>query len=128
MTIEMFKVFWQKVSPHLTIEAGDKASYNEWMENSTKYQGARKPGGARHGIVRTISKYGGWIEEATWYEDKEHGLSFIWMDGNYWAFGAAIYDHGKQKAFICWRDDWSEWNSENKELILENNGLSIFKP
>ena len=33
MTIEMFKTFWQKASPHLefpSTQAGDEASYAEW--------------------------------------------------------------------------------------------------
>ena len=131
MTIEMFKAFWQKVSPHLTIEAGDEASYIEWMDKySNKHQGARMPGGARHGIVRTINSKYGWIEEETYYEDKKHGLSFTWFGGNYdyCAFEAHICDPGEEKAFITWNKDWSELYSDNKELILENNGLSIFKP
>ena len=32
------------------------------------------------------------------------------------------------KAYISWFDDWEEEYSDNKEMILENNGLSIFKP
>ena len=113
----------------MSIEAGDEASYNEWEdENGNKCQGARKLDGARHGIVRKIDSDGGWIEEATWYEDKLHGLSFTWLNGNYIAFEARIYDHGKQKARIIWKSDWSEYDSRNKELILMNNGLSIFKP
>ena len=131
MTIEMFKTFWQKVSPDLEFpwtQAGDEASYAEWMDGNTKYQGMRKPdGGQKHGIVRTIDRDGD-INEATWYEDKLHGLSFWWI--NYTnAFYASIYYHGNLKAYIEWKDDWSEYHSSgNKELILENNGLSIFKP
>ena len=80
----------------------------------------------KHGIVKTIGKYGS-IEEATYYEDKPHGLSFAWRY-NY-AFIATIYNHGERKARIIWRDDWSEEYSDgDKELILENNGLSILKP
>ena len=90
----------------------------------------RKPGdGQKHGIVRTISNDGDWISEETYCEDKRHGLYFVWFNGNYRAFSAAIWDHGKQKAFIIWKDDWSEDISfGNKELILMNNGLNIFKP
>ena len=47
-----------------------------------KYYGTRKPGGAKHGVVRTIVS-GNWIQEATWYEDKQHGLSFYWFIGHY---------------------------------------------
>ena len=35
MTIEIFKAFWQKVSPDLSfpgMQAGDDASYAEWMD------------------------------------------------------------------------------------------------
>ena len=87
----------------------------------------RKPdGGQKHGIVRTISD-GGWIREATYCEDKLHGLVFTWW-GNFIAFDAAIYDHGQLKSCIIWKDDCSEYDSKNKEMILENNGLSLFKP
>ena len=86
----------------------------------------REPGGAKHGIVRTI-KPGHWIQEATYFEDKPHGLSFAWWDDN--TFEAYIYDHGEEKACIRWNDDWSVWYMRgNKELILMNNGLNIFKP
>ena len=128
MTIQIFLSFWQKVGPPLTFMAGDEASYNEWEDGNCKYQGMRKAGAAKHGIVRTI--YGDdCIEEATWYEDKRHGLCFDWPNHNFFAFQAIIHDHGEFKACIYWNDDWSEEYSEgDKELILENNGLSIFKP
>ena len=128
MTIEIFKAFWQKVSPHLEFpltQAGDEASHVEWEDNGDMYQGMRKLGGARHGIVRTINP-GGSIREATYCNDEMHGLSFFW--GDYTAFTAAIYDHGQLKASIIWKDDWSEIDSDNKEMILENNVLCIFKP
>ena len=129
MTIEILKAFWQKVSPHLTIEAGDEASYNEWEDKyGHKNQGMRMPDGARHGIVRMIV-FGHFIEEATFYEDKPHGLSFTWYNDPTIAFRAFIFDHGQLKAVITWNKDWSEAGSlGDKQLILENNGLSIFKP
>ena len=133
MTIEMFKAFWQRVGPHLPFpgtQAGDDASYAEWTDwDGNKYQGTRKPGdGQKHGIVRSI--YLGRIREATYYQDKLHGLSFEWLDDSYYpAFIAEIYDHGERKAYICWESDWSEYGSYvNKELILMNGGLSLFKP
>ena len=108
------------------MQAGDDASWNEW---TNKIGGMRKPGGGqKHGIVRTIDSDGDFIEEATFNDDEPHGLSFTWTD-NFTAFQAAIYDHGEWKAYICWNADWSEVGSSgNSELILENNGLSIFKP
>ena len=131
ITIEIFKAFWQKVSPDLTIEAGEEASYNEWQdEYGDKHQGTRKADAARHGVVRSIipDKYG-FIQEATFYENKQHGLSFTWTNHPDTAFTAEIYDHGELKASIWWTDDWSEdYSYGDKELILENNGLSIFKP
>ena len=87
MTIQIFKAFWHKVSPHLEFpltQAGDDASCVEWGNDYRKFQGMRKPdGGQKHGIVRTINKYGRCIREATWYEDKPHGLCFEWYDGDY---------------------------------------------
>ena len=110
------------------MQAGDDASWNEWEGKDSKFQGMRKADATKHGIVRTIVP-GGSIREATFYEDKLHGLCFIWGNNTYGAFEALIYDHGKIKARICWRDDWLErYSSGDKELILENNGLSIFKP
>ena len=102
MTIEIFKAFWQKVSPDLEfpgMQAGEEASYVEWQDSDgDKFQGMRKAGAAKHGIVRSISKYGS-IREATWYEDKLHGLSFWWPnDYHPIAFIARIYDHGEEKA------------------------------
>ena len=137
MTIQIFLSFWQKVSPHLEFpltQAGDDASYNsEWegkdFLEDCKFQGMRKADDQKHGIVRTIYQY--CIEEATWYEDKRHGLCFFWdKDNNYStvAFRAYIFDHGQMKARISWNDDWSEYGSDgDKELILGSNGLSIFK-
>ena len=88
----------------------------------------RKADAARHGIIRTIIP-GSHINEATYCNDELHGLSFTWSNDDFsWAFSAAIYDHGEEKAFIDWKDDWSEAVSDNKEMILENNGLNIFKP
>ena len=130
MTIEIFKAFWQKVSPHLEFpltQAGDEASPAAWTdEYGIKYQGMRNAGGAKQGVVRAIDSDGYFIEEATYCNDEMHGLCFIWMDN---AFQAGIYDHGQEKAQIIWKADWSEYSSSgDKELILENNGLSIFKP
>ena len=75
------------------MQAGDDASYHEWTEGNYKYYGMRKLD-LKHGIVRTI--YGdGFIQEATYYKDKEHGLSFAWLDDIYpYAFSANIHDHG----------------------------------
>ena len=131
LTFEIFLSFWQKVSLDLTfpgMQAGDEASYVEWTESDgQKCYGMRKPDGARHGIFRMIAP-GQFIREETYCEDKQHGLSFYWF--NYGpAFHAAIYDHGERKACIYWKSDWSElYSTGNKELILMNNGLSIFKP
>ena len=128
MTIQIFKAYWQNFGPDLSIEAGDEASYNEWTDEYGKNYGMREPGGAQHGIVRTIDSDGN-IIEGTYFEDEPHGLSFFWEnDNNDLAFGAFIYDHGERKAFIWWDSDWSEIFSENKELMLENNGLNNFKP
>ena len=113
----------------MTVEAGDEASYNEWEDVNGKNYGTRKPGDAKHGIIRTIDSKYGWIREATYCENKPHGLWFYWSNNPTIAFVAVIYNHGEQKAWIQWRDDWKEkylWG--NKEMILENNGLSIFKP
>ena len=131
MTIEIFKAFWQRVSPDLEFpltQAGVDASPAEWTKGIYKFQGTRKSDNAKHGIVRTFSDDGS-ISEQTYCEDKPHGLSFVWNKYDFIAFEAFIFDHGKQKACIQWRADWSEAGSYgNKELILENNGLSIFKP
>ena len=59
MTIEIFKAFWQRVSPDLEFpltQAGDEASHAAWTdEYGSECQGMRKPGdGQKHGIVRTI--------------------------------------------------------------------------
>ena len=132
MTIQIFLSFWQKVGLDLEfpeMQAGDAASYTEWKDKSGyKCQGMRKPGGGqKHGIVRTIGD--DFIREETYYQDELHGLTFYWFDDNYTAFEAIIFDHGEMKAKIYWKDDWSEYGSDgDKELILENNGLSIFKP
>ena len=104
MTIEIFLAFWQKVSPDLTVEAGDEASYIEWEDVNGKNYGTRKPGDAKHGIIRTINRYG--IREATYCENKPHGLWFYWSNNPTIAFVAVIYNHGEQKAWIQWRDDW----------------------
>ena len=114
------------------MQAGDEASYAEWEDvpdYCSKYQGTRNAAGARHGVVREIDGYGNCIREQTFYEDKKHGLSFVWDSGYGPAFTARIFDHGEEKAGISWNDDWSEWESYgNTELILQNNGLSLFKP
>ena len=86
MTFEIFFAFWQKASPDLEFpgtQAGEDASYSEWTDGAgDKCYGMRKPGGGqKHGIVRTI-RPGNFIEESTYYEDKPHGLSFFWTDGN----------------------------------------------
>ena len=81
LTFEIFFAFWQKVSPHLTIEAGDEASNIEWegkdsYGNDCKFQGTRNAGGAKQGIVRTTNRHG--ISEDTYCNDKLHGLCFTW--------------------------------------------------
>ena len=82
MTVEMFKAYWQNVSPDLPFpgsQAGDAASYTEWTDKyGSKCQGMRNAAGQKHGIVRIICKYGSTIEEVTWYENKRHGLYFRW--------------------------------------------------
>ena len=89
----------------------------------------RKPGGARHGIVRIIDSKYDFITEATYYENKPHGLSFTWDNDPDIAFVATIYDQGEFKARIMWKDDWEEYGSSvGRGMILENNGLSLFKP
>ena len=139
MTVGKFIAFWQQVSPHSSFpgtEAGDDVSYHEWEDkNGVKCYGSMKFEAAvfnflKHGIVRTISKGPfGSITEATYFADKKHGLSFEWLGGYGGAFQASIYNHGEAKAFILWNPDWSESGSAgNKELILQNVGLSIFKP
>ena len=114
-------------------QAGDDASPDEWEDEDShgddcKFEGMRNAARQKHGIVRTIIKNGS-INEATYCEDKKHGLSFYWWDNSDTPFVASIYDHGERKALIWWNKDWSEdMSTGNKELILENNGLSIFKP
>ena len=133
VTIEIFKAYWQNVSPHLLFpgtKAGDDATYYEWEEkkygDTWKHYGTRNVYFAKHGIVRIISKYY-WINEATYFEDKPHGLWFAWNNNKHPAFEAGIYDHGEEKARIWWNSDWSEGYSDNKELIL-SNGINLFKP
>ena len=138
MFVPVFKAFWHKPDlplipgslglPFPGTAAGDNASYAEWTEGSgDKCYGMRNADGQNHGIVRTIVPGdGGWITEATYYEDEEHGLSCFWGANG---FIARFYDHGEQKAYIGWNDGWSEiYSSGNKALILENDGLSLFKP
>ena len=114
-------------------EAGDEAPYVEWEAkdadgNVCKYFGMRNAAGLKSGIVRTIDCVGT-IEEATFFEDKRHGLSFWWTNNSYSnAFEANIFEHGEQKAHISWKSDWSECRSRDKELILKNGGLSLLKP
>ena len=103
MTVEMFKAFWQNVSPELSFpgtKAGDDVSYGFWedddmMGSRWMYQGTRKA--VRHGIVRQmVSSTCAWITEATYYDNKEHGLSFSWNDNSSDdSFSAFIFDHGK---------------------------------
>ena len=101
MTIEIFKAFWQRVSPDLEFpltQAGDEASHAAWTdEYGNEFQGMRKPGGdQKHGIVRTIDSDGDFIQEATYCNDEMHGLCFRWGDDiNYYAFEAYIFDHGQ---------------------------------
>ena len=140
LTEEIFATFFQKGSADLPLEAqfellnlgteaSDAVSYAEWEDEEchSKHYGTRKLNGARHGIVRNIYAYTHDIEEATYYEDKLHGLSFNW-NCNGPAFIAVIYDKDEVKASISWTSDWSEEASFNKEMILENDGLSLFKP
>ena len=131
LTVEIFNAFWKKVSPDLPMpgpKAGDEASYCEWTDtDGVKYQGMRNAAGLKSGIVREVSEYGR-IVEATYFEDKSHGLTFKWYNNDFSAaFQAKIYVHGDLEAYIAWRDDWSEYGFENKELILGSNGLNIFK-
>ena len=133
MTVGIFNAFWQKVSPDLSFpgtKAGDDASPVEWGNDYCKYQGMRNADGQKMSIVRPVvnGNYS-FINEATFHEDKLHGLCFTWTNYDDVAFDAAIYDHGVRKAEIKWKSDWSElYSYGNKEMILENNGLSIFKP
>ena len=136
LTFDIFMAFWQKLSPQLHFPgtiAGDDATCTEWEENkygvTTKYFGMRKADGAKHGVIREVNSYSyGDIWEQTYFEDKKHGLSFLWYNGNSPAFQAMICDQGKPKAFIEWNSDWSErYSSGNKELILGSDGLSLFK-
>ena len=87
----------------------------------------RNAAGLKSGIVRTV--YSNGINEATYLKDKKHGLSFWWVNHSTMAFKATIFEHGKDKAWIQWKSDWSEYNSRgDKELILKNGGLSLLKP
>ena len=102
MSIEIFKACWQEVSPHLDFpgtKAGEDATCTEWEGKDKfgdvyKYEGMRNAAGLKNGIVRMVSN-DGWIQEATYCEDKEHGLSFTWYgDFSSMAFTAASFDHG----------------------------------
>ena len=131
LIFETFHAFWKRVTAHLPMpgtEAGDEASYCEWTEGFDTYQGMRNAAGLKSGIVRKIDSTG-WINEATYFENKKHGLCFWWINGYDYAFRAYILEHGEQKACIQWKSDWSEYHSSgNKALILENGGLSLLKP
>ena len=115
LTFDIFKAFWQEGSPHLPMpgsEAGDEASYLEWegkadWGNDCKYFGMRNAAGQKSGIVRMVSRMG--IEEATFFEDELHGLYFKCLIITKPAFMAEIFEHGKIKASIEWRQDWSEY-------------------
>ena len=122
LTVEIFNIFWKKISPDLAMPgtmAGDVASCVEWKGKNNwgddcKYFGTRKADGAKHGVIRSVSEY--CINEATYFEDKKHGLSFVWWTDN--TLSGYIYEHGKEKAFINWNKNWSEKNSKgNKELL-----------
>ena len=130
MTVEIFKAYWQKVSPHLHFpgtKAGNDATCTEWARGDFKFFGMRNAAGLKSGIVRTVSKYS--IEEGTFFEDKLHGLSFVWFTYDNPAFKARIFKHGDCEAFIAWKQDGSMFCSNgNKEFILNNDGLSLFKP
>ena len=132
LTFDIFKAFWQDVSPDLHFPGtivGDDATYTEWKKGSYTYQGMRKAGGAKHGVIREVrSRLINSIYETTYFEDKKHGLSFGWYNDYDYAFVAQIFEHGKEKARIRWRDDWLMGRPKNKELILKNDGLSLFKP
>ena len=135
LTFDVFKAFWQEVSPDLHFPgtiAGDDATYSEWEGEeygvACKFQGMRNAAGKKSGIVRSVSEYGT-IQELTYFEDKLHGLAFGWNKNNYgYAFNVRILKHGEFEAHIRLRDDWSEYSSKNKEYILKNDGLSLFKP
>jgi hypothetical protein len=78
------------------MQAGDDASWNEWTDkNGHKCEGMRKAGAAKHGIVRTIDSDGDFIQEATYFEDKLHGLCFFWDNHPDCAFEAFIYNYGE---------------------------------
>ena len=116
LTVDIFNAYWLKVSAHLSMPgsmAGDGASYCDWDGRvdgiACKHFGTRRADGAKHGVIRSVTSKSGNIEEATWYENKRHGLSFFWGEFiNYTAFVAKIFEHGKQKAHIWWNKDWSE--------------------
>ena len=83
LTFDIFKAFWQEVSPHLHFpgtKAGDDVTCTEWTEGIRTYQGMRKADGAKHGVIRSVynNSYNGNIREATYFEDKRHGLTFTW--------------------------------------------------
>ena len=76
----------------------------------------RNAAGLKSGVVRSVNKYG--INEATYFEGKGHGLSFLWYYDN--TFVAYIFEHDKEKAFIWWNKDWSEDESSgNKALLID---------
>ena len=112
MIVDIFNAYWKKVSPHFPMpgsKAGDEGSYSEWTDsNGDKCQGMRRTDGAKHGIVRSICNGRCRITEATYLEDKLHGLCFQWINIEDWAFMATIYNRGNNKAFIQWKEDWSE--------------------
>ena len=86
LTFDIFKAFWQKVSPHLPMPGSDEASYLEWevkdkWGRKSKFFGMRNAAGLKSGIVRTVDSRG-CIREETFFEDKKHGLCFWWIDNS----------------------------------------------
>ena len=55
LTIGTFKKSWLKMTSNLQFpgtEAGNEVTYGEWEEDDKKFQGMRKNGIVKHGIVR----------------------------------------------------------------------------
>ena len=69
--------------------------------------------GKKIGIVHNV--YSSGIGEATYFEGKEHGLRFVWTVINSYALWAHMFEHGKDKAEIKWKEKWLEnYSTGNK--------------
>ena len=80
-TIDHHKKGWAKMTPDVPFpgtEAGDQVSYAEWEEDGYKWQGMRKAGGVKHGLVRQIRP--DYVEDATWNNNEQNGLSLYWFN------------------------------------------------